>query len=322
MVFDVLPIQKSELMLLMLDEANKEGWSYSTEDVNFYFDCHMNRIYVVKVNGKLAGCVILHASSSIIDKKPLYSAGFFLVVDKYRGQKIGSYLWQKAFTENLQADAMVCFHSVPRAISYYEKMGYNQTILTNYYYKLRVNNLKNLSNESIEKLFSSTTLRIIDSDTKSDLYKFNSNLFIGVGGLGICDFVSQWINRSDALIVGYYDQGNLQGYGVVTVCSHLSGQVSYRISPLYALNPGVAQALTKGLVYILAKKSFAHIELNTLSSYHDSFSRFLKSLGFIEAGKNYVVCNHPTRINHDIKLLNNIFCSIPLEYPHEAIAGT
>jgi ribosomal protein S18 acetylase RimI-like enzyme len=70
-----------------------------------------------------------------------------LVIDKYRSQKIGSSLWQKAFNDNLPADAVVCFHSVPRAVTYYEKMGYKKTLLTNYYHKLQANHLMNLPNE-------------------------------------------------------------------------------------------------------------------------------------------------------------------------------
>jgi hypothetical protein len=108
---------------------------------------------------------------------------------------------------------------------------------------------------------------------------------------------------------------------VATICNHDAGQVSYRISPLYVLKLDIAQAIIKGLVYLLAKKSFIHIELNTLSTGHEAFISFLNTIGFVNAGKNYVVCSNPSWIHPDIKVLKHVFCSIPLEYPHEAIAG-
>jgi hypothetical protein len=65
MNLEITLIPKDELSLLMQEEAFKEGWYYSQEDVDFYFSSSQNVIYAVKVNRNLAGCVSLH-------KKDLY----------------------------------------------------------------------------------------------------------------------------------------------------------------------------------------------------------------------------------------------------------
>lgn len=318
---EICPIQKEELGLLMQEEACKEGWSYSAEDVEFYFNCPQNQICVVKINHRLAGCVILHASSSLIRNKPLYSAGFFLVREQYRGQKVGSFLWQKAITEKLPEHAFVCFHSVPRAVDYYAKQGFKQTPLTNRCLILESKKMDQLAVGSTQPLWTEGTLRILHGSAKEDINAYTNRQFVGTAGKGFREFIQQWIKRPDAIAIGYYSQDRLQGYGIATFCGYQSNQQSYRISPLYAMDTNIAQAILKGLVSILAENGFQHIELNTLVTIETSFAKLLYEMGFREAGKNFVVCNYPDWVTTTIPLLNQIFCSIPLEYPHEAIYG-
>ncbi|WP_157010285.1 hypothetical protein [Legionella fallonii] len=45
----------------------------------------------------------------------------------------------------------------------------------------------------------------------------------------------------------------------------------------------------------------------------------MTALGFVEHGKNYVVCNQPHLIKEDATMLHRLFVSIPLEYPHEIV---
>ena len=138
MNLEISKIQKEELSTLMQEEAFKEGWSYSQADVDFYYACPQNSIYAVKVDNVLAGCVILHQSSSHLNNKPVFSAGFFLVLNEYRGKKIiGPYLWDRAITEHLDQNAVVCFHSVPRAVEYYERLNYKKTALVDLYLTLK-----------------------------------------------------------------------------------------------------------------------------------------------------------------------------------------
>ncbi len=77
----------------------------------------------------------------------------------------------------------------------------------------------------------------------------------------------------------------------------------------------------KGLILAISKNSFSQIELNTLATSEAEFRQLLIDLGFIEHGKNFVVCNRPDLILKDAPILQYIFCSVPLEYPHEVIAG-
>jgi len=107
----------------------------------------------------------------------------------------------------------------------------------------------------------------------------------------------------------------------VTICKQLTEKISYRISPLFADTGEIAQAVLKGLIATISKNPFSHIELNTLATSETEFGHLLTEIGFIASGKNFVVCNRPNLIKKGAPILEHIFCSIPLEYPHEVIAG-
>jgi hypothetical protein len=137
-------------------------------------------------------------------------------------------------------------------------------------------------------------------------------LFSGEAGTGVRAFIQQWIQRPDAIAIGYYDQNLLQGYGVITVCKQLPEKISYRISPVYAQTIEIAQVIVHGLINEISKNDFYHIELNTLATPETEFGSFLKNVGFITSGKNFLVCNKPSLISKEALILKKIFCSIPL----------
>ncbi len=90
---------------------------------------------------------------------------------------------------------------------------------------------------------------------------------------------------------------------------------------MYANTSKIAQFILKGLIFAISKNSFAQIELNTLATSELEFGSLLVELGFVESGKNFVVCNYPELAPKEAPILQHIFCSVPLEYPHEVIAG-
>lgn len=325
MNLEVVPIKKNELSLLMLEEASKEGWSYSQDDVDFYYHCPQNYNFAIKVEGILAGGVILHRSLSRYQGRFLCSVGLFLVLNKYRGKKtVGPYLWHHAITKQLDSNSIVCFHAVPRTVDYYERLNFKKTPLVDLYQALTNESVNHSLLSSRRRIIDQGELKIIDKDKLNDIAHYTNQLFPNEIGLGLREFIGQWVSRPDALVVGYYQNG-LQGYGVVTICNQkqVSKKMSYRISPLYANSVEIAQSILKHLVITTIKNdpNFKHIELNTMATTETRFGCFLNTIGFVERGKNIVVCNHPTLINSALPSLDTIFCSIPLEYPPEAIVS-
>ncbi|KTD33368.1 GNAT family acetyltransferase [Legionella nautarum] len=319
----VYPINQQELTELMLEDAPKLGWYYSPEDIEFYFNHRGNRIFAIRVNTVLAGVVILHRSLSYRYNNPVYSVGFFLVREQYRGKKlVGPKLWHEAITVNLTAKDLVCFHSAERAINYYEKLGFKKTPFIDLLYVLNINNLDKNQFKSTGDALATGVLKQIKPSEFKDIDHYNKDLFCGSLGLGFCEFIDDWMQRSDATIVAYYEQEKLAGYGISTICQRTK-KIGYRISPLYANNSLIARTLLKGLVYLAYQNQGQLLELNTPASNNREFRQILQDLGFVEdkGGRSIIVCNQAELIHENSAIAQKKFCCLPLEYPPEIIMG-
>jgi hypothetical protein len=322
MDLSVTKIKKHELSHLMQEEAIKEGWLYSQDDVDFYFENPNNQISAIFVNNELAGCVILHKSPSHVQGKAIRSAGFFLVINKYRSQKIvGPHLWQKGITDGITKDTIVCFHSVPRVVLFYERLGFMKTSLVNLYYLLKMNEHNSEALLGIKSFFEKNIIKKIDKNNLNEIDSYNKSLFCNTSGIGFYEFIHTWSRRPDALTVAYYEKNKVTGYGIATICKKLSAngkkERCFRISPVYANTAEIANHILKALVYLILESKAKQIELYSLASIDTEFGSTLNEIGFSAIGKNYVVCNHPELINPKAEILNNVFCSLPFEYPHE-----
>ena len=326
MNLEISTIRKEELSWLMQEEANKEGWLYSEDDVNFYFNYSGNQISAIKVNGELAGCVLLHSSLGNMQGMPIRSAGFFLVIEKFRGQKIvGPYLWQNTITANTNKNMLVCFHSVPRAVGFYEQLGFLKTPLINIFYALDVSKVNHDQLKTIIPIIQEGSLRKIETTHLSDIETYNKKLFTDTSGAGFRDFIHHWLQRSDAIIFAYYEQGIVKGYGVLTVTQKIDQEdtitLCYRLSPLYADSVEIAGFILKALVSFALQEHAQRIELSSLADSGTEFTQLLAQIGFTACGKNYVVSNHSDMIDKNNSILNKVYSSLPLEYPHEVIGG-
>jgi ribosomal protein S18 acetylase RimI-like enzyme len=325
MELSVSKIKKHELSQLMQEEAIKEGWLYSQDDVDFYFENPHNQITAISVNNELAGCVILHESPGHSQGKMIRSAGFFLVKDKYRGQKIvGPHLWQKGITDSIKKDMIVCFHSVPRAVEFYEKLGYMRTSLVNLYYSLKTSESVG-SLLAAKNLLANGVIKKIDKSNLNEIDNYNKSLFFNTSGIGFCEFIHNWSRRPDAMTITYYENNKITGYGITTICKNLKTngeeELFFRISPIYANTAVIAEHILKALVYLALESKGKQIELYSLASPDTKFGSALKEIGFSAIGKNFVVCNHPKLVNINAEILDSIFCSLTFEYPHEVTAS-
>ena len=134
-----------------------------------------------------------------------------MVLDQYRGQKtVGPYLWHHAITTGIGEDSVVCFNAVPRAVEFYERLGFKKTSLVDLYFTLKKEHLNEGAMEIAPQLSDSGTLRVLGKSTQNDIDKYNNKLFLGTAGLGVREFVQQWLKRPDAMVIGYYYEDNLQ----------------------------------------------------------------------------------------------------------------
>jgi N-acetylglutamate synthase-like GNAT family acetyltransferase len=115
-------------------ECLKEVWSISSIDDDFLDDylANNNLLYVVDLDGEIAGCATLHLQKKLIRNGSI--AGFIeevVVKEKYRNNKLGesliSYLADKAKERGCYKVVLSCY---PERISFYERCGFFQETIT------------------------------------------------------------------------------------------------------------------------------------------------------------------------------------------------
>lgn len=319
MYLDVLPIKKEELTILLQDEAQKEGWLFSEYDIDFCLNYPGNKLFAIKINNELAGCILIHTNLNKYVERSIYSAGLFIILRQYRGQRIvGSHLWHHVITATINEDSVICFNAVAGAVRFYERLNYAQTPLVNTAYTAQIHHIELNQFEPMLPMISNGTLKEVKDLQEVNIY--NKTLFSHRGD-GFCNFILHWLKRDDAICMGYYENGKIQGYGVITICNkHYKEEgkhIFYRLAPLYANTVAIANSILIGLVYCARQNNAQQIELSSLED--TPFSLFLENLGFIAASKDVVMCNskYAHKVTKDNPILKYIFASIPLEYPHE-----
>lgn len=168
------------------------------------------------------------------------------------------------------------------------------------------------------RLIKNKTLRKFTTTEKNITDNYNNKIF-RENGTGYCQLLKNWINRKDAIVYGYFKERKIIGYGVATVCyEHKENEnlkLYYRFSPIYADSVEIATIILRILLHYAIYNKGARVELTTLKQ--NVFSRELESMDFISDDNDYIVCNRASLIKEDASILNNIYASMPLEYPHE-----
>ena len=318
MKIEIRKITQFELSTMMLQVAAQEGWLYSEEDVEFYYNLKQNNIFVVLIDEQIAGCMLLHRAGTDSSKNNLCSIGLFLVKPIFRNLKIaGSPLWAYAIAQ-LEQDYSLSLNSVPSIIGLYEKKGFYSTEITTSHYTLTEKTYLPSNGIYSIKEIELLTLGNIDC-----LVDFNSNLYQENLSL-VCELLNQWNNRQDAKILVYKENQKVKGYGVLTICHRETNegepQLSWRISPLYAQEPLIAKKLLQAILSYVFSNRGTRVEINSTQSENSSFAQTMCHFGFKKTGETLLMLQQKLYFSYVPKpKLAEIYATLPLEYPHEAL---
>lgn len=315
MTYIIKAITKPELVQIMLEWAKKLDWKYSENDVDAYFEINGKNIYSLNLYNASANQYELIGCISISKYNFIASIGLFIIKEEHRGKNHGQQLLDYALKE-LSGSILISLNAVPKAVAYYSRNGFFHTGTVNSHFSLKSENIKG----KLSKEFSSN-LTISDLSLIEDIIKYDSELFHNNSERK--KFINLWLTRPDAIIVTYSCGYKIEGYGVLTVCSHTSTTKSYRISPMVADTIDVAAGLFYKLFSYIETSNFNVIELNALSNINSCLIDLLKSLGFnkIEDGDTELMVtekNYISRNNTNASLFKVIAMS-PLEFPHEVL---
>ncbi|KTC88926.1 GNAT family N-acetyltransferase [Fluoribacter dumoffii] len=205
-----------------IEWARKEGWNPGLNDAECFYQADPQGFFAGKLNGQ-----IIAVGSAVIYDDYFAFCGFYIVEEKYRAQGYGMELTRArlAYIGNRNAG----IDGVLDMVDNYARIGY-QFAHSNARYALKNSpitakpdsHLVNLKNVSLDQIC-----------------EYDRSYFPAPRE----KFLAAWINQNTALAIGYIKENKIEGYGVIRKCFD-----GYKIGPLFADNPFIAERLFECLV--------------------------------------------------------------------------
>lgn len=315
-------ITKSELSKVMLDWANKEGWHYSSQDVESYFNMKGKVIYALKEKTDntehLIGCVCVTKYQNV-KNEILASIGLLIINKDYRGQrKYGPFLLQKIL-ENLRENKItaILLNSVSRTSFFYECNGFIKSKISNNHYSVNLDSISDLIT-TFDTSDINSVKQINYTEKKDEIMYYDRKLF-GTIISGREEFMNTWFSRPDTIIHAYYNNEMLEGYAVLTTNQTNEQQGNnYRLAPMYSSSIDITRDILRSILIFAAKQKIDSIELNCHTLNNAENIQLLQEHGFTKdpSGVTYMMATMELMWNPQ---KNKIVALSPLEFPHEVI---
>jgi len=205
---------------LAIDWAAKEGWNPGLHDADCYFAADPKGFLI----GLLSGRPI--ASISVIKYDEGFGfLGFYIVAPEFRGQGYGILIWNAGLEylggRNIGLDGVVEQQEKYRKSGFklaYKNVRYQGTGGGDFPEEAGIVNLSSLPLETV--------------------FAYDRPFFPAERR----KFLQSWIRQPGGCALGVFHAGKLSGYGVMRPC-----RTGYKIGPLYADTPSMAEALFLGL---------------------------------------------------------------------------
>jgi GNAT superfamily N-acetyltransferase len=202
---------------IAIEWAATEGWNPGIHDADCYFTADPNGFLI-----GLAGDEPIATISVIKYGDSFGFLGFYIVKPEYRGKGYGIQIWN-AGLKYLEGRT-IGLDGVVAQQDNYKNSGFKLA-----YRNIRYEGIGDCpppgSDSEIVKL-STLPFETIDS---YDRLFFPENR---------STFIKSWINQPECHSLGIMQNGKLSGYGVIRMC-----RVGYKIGPLFADNPEMAESL-------------------------------------------------------------------------------
>lgn len=201
---------------IAIEWAATEGWNPGLHDADCFFTADPNGFLI-----GLIGHEPIATISAIKYGETFGFLGFYIVKPEYRGKGYGIQIWNAALKylegRNIGLDGVVAQQDN------YKKSGFKLS-----YRNIRYEGIGGGTPppDSVIVKLSSLPFETIDSYDQPFFPENRSK------------FIKSWINQPECLSLGIMQNGKLSGYGVIRAC-----RVGYKIGPLFADNPELAESL-------------------------------------------------------------------------------
>lgn len=207
-------------MDLLIDWAAAEGWNPGRHDADAFYAADPEGFMVGVLDGEPI------SSISVVKYGPDFGfLGFYIVEPEYRGHGYGLRLWNQGMKYLEGRD--VGLDGVPMQEANYARWCFRLADRNTRYEGVAGDDTADADNR-IALLSDSMLDELLDYDD-------------GLVPAPRHEFLHVWISRPDTIALGITDNGRLSGYMVLRPC-----RVGYKIGPLFADNPSLADALFRG----------------------------------------------------------------------------
>ncbi len=216
-------MSRTELDLLV-DWAAAEGWNPGVGDAGMFWQTDPEGFVAVEEDGELVG------GGSIVSYDGRFGfMGFFIVAPGHRGRGLGRRLWvhrRDALLARLRPGAVIGMDGVFGMQPFYARGGFAFAG-------------RDLRMEGVGAP-APLAPRLVDARElpPAELAAYDAGRFPAPRP----GFVARWIAQPGARALAAVDGGAIRGYGVARPCRR-----GFKIGPLFAADPAVAEDLFRGL---------------------------------------------------------------------------
>ncbi len=224
---------------LAVEWAALEGWNPGLHDADCLYRADPKGFSIGLLNGKAIGSI------SAVSYGDSYGfIGFYIVTPGCRGQGFGIQLWHDAMKRlsgrNIGLDGVLAQQEN------YKKSGF----------KLAHRNIRYQWCSDGKNRVAQDVVRLSEVP-REELAVYDAKLF----GLQRQRFLECWISRPQTVALGIFQSGKLVGYGVLRECRE-----GFKIGPLFADGPDIAEALFLSLTSDLAEGSAVFLDVPEVNS--------------------------------------------------------
>ena len=261
----------SDEILEVTDWARLEGFSPGIDDVSIYKNTDQQGVWVGCLNNNPIGCIACvkyNCSYGFI--------GLFIVKKEFRNKGYGLKLWKHAlnYLKNVEC---IGLEAAPDRLNDYQKWGFKKSSITNRWqsegsHDLPITTLYENQHHSFRVVpgnqISSEAVLIYDTQREPSPRPH---------------FLNDWLKNSYGRVSALVDNnGMCHGFGRIRPCILKDSSQGWRIGPLLADTPPLAELLIRKLVGNLDSKIL--LDCSNLNPYANYL---LSNLGFEEVSKTF-----------------------------------
>ena len=253
------------------DWAKLEGFAPGFNDISIYKNTDKQGIWVGCLNNEPIGsiaCVKYNSSYGFI--------GLFIVKKQFRNHGYGIKLWKHALNYLRDIDC-IGLEAAPERLNDYQKWGFEKSSITN---RWKLYGFSNLPKKNFYKDIYHNFKVVPGSEITSEaVLNYDSQREPSPRP----HFLTDWLKNSFGTVSALIDDnGMCHGFGRIRPCILKNNEKGWRIGPLLADTPPLAEILIRELVKGLESEILLDCPgLNPYANY------LLSNLGFEEISKTY-----------------------------------